>query len=132
MIEDTTLEVERLNQNGTLDQYNDLSPQSRKPAIVRVKELVREKLGGVHVKDLKQKETQPTAFALQNEGWEPWSKESEYIPETWAQLSDDNQEGNVDLSSQTQGMKYGQQHDEGQKLDSSPELQNSYLMGILK
>lgn len=45
-----------------MDQYNDLSPQSRKPARARVKELIREKLGGVHVKDLKYKETQPTAF----------------------------------------------------------------------
>lgn len=82
--------------------------------------------------DLKCKETQPTASALQNEGWEPWSKESEYIPETWAQLSGYNQEGNVDLSPQTQGMKFGQQHEEGQKQFLHQSLQNSYFMGTLK
>lgn len=37
MIKEPTGEAQRLNQNGALDQYNDLNPQSRNPAIARVK-----------------------------------------------------------------------------------------------
>lgn len=71
MIKEPTREAQRLNQNGALDQYNDLNPQSRNPAIARVKgqrPYKGEAWGVVYVRDLKCKKTQPAVVALQNGG----------------------------------------------------------------